>query len=322
MEPPDLPDKPAASRSSAFRRRAMSTLVLWVIIAGALALQSSMLFAVVIVLIGTLAFIEFLGLLKLEGSPGWAGIRWGLTVLAACYLGAVAMHCKNSVIISPEDSDSFLLLLTDSLCLPAVVIITTFLLLFHPINGNGTKDMFFGVVFGFVYTVILSSFLLRVLYIEGDYGNDYLIRKYGSGMGFSGQYYLLFLLVVTKFSDMGGYIVGSLIGRHKMIPHISPGKTWEGFTFGCLVFSVAGGCAVYALFGEHMPLLNWTHVIILGFLLGILAVVGDLAESIVKRCLARKDSGQVLPGIGGVLDLVDSILFTAPVLFLYLIALS
>jgi phosphatidate cytidylyltransferase len=298
------PDKPSASRSSVFLRRTLSTLILWVIIAGALVLQSSVIFAVAIVLIGILAFIEFLGLLKLKGSPGWGAIRWILTGLAACYLGSVAMVCAKH--------DSGMLQLLDSSILAAVVIITTVLLLFHPVNEKGTKDMFFGSVFGFVYTVILSSFLLRVLYLGvGD--ND---------PGVAGQYYILFLLVGTKFSDMGGYIVGSLIGRNKMIPHISPGKTWEGFTLGCLVFSVAGGCAVYALFGEHMPLLNWTHVIILGFILGILAVVGDLAESIVKRCLALKDSGQVLPGIGGVLDLVDSILFTAPVLFLYLIALS
>ena len=303
MDTPN-PDKPATSRSSVFFRRTLSTVVLWVIIAGALALKSSVIFAVAIVLIGTLAFIEFLGLLKLDGIPGWAAIRWILTLFAACYLGSVAMACATH--------DSGMLLLLDASSLAAVVIITTVLLLFYPVDERGTKEMFFGSVFGFVYTVILSSFLLRILYLgEGD--NDSEI---------AGQYYILFLLVGTKFSDMGGYIVGSLIGRNKMIPHISPGKTWEGFTFGCLVFSVAGGCAVYALFSDQMLLLNWPHVIIIGFILGILAVVGDLAESIVKRCLARKDSGQVLPGIGGVLDLVDSILFTAPVLFLYLIALS
>jgi phosphatidate cytidylyltransferase len=306
MDTPELPDKPVQSRRAVFLQRAMSTLILWVIIAGALALQSSLLFSAVIVLIGTLTLIEFLGLLKLEGAPGWCGIRWGLTVVAVTYLGAVSFVCSKGEYTT--------LAFLDPSCLAAVVLGTSFLLLFHPVDGKRTKDMFFGSVFGFVYTVILTSFLLRVLYFTA--GDN------APGVAMSGQYYLLFLLVVTKFSDMGGYIVGSMIGRHKMIPHISPGKTWEGFTFGCLVFSVAGGCAVYALFGEHMPLLNWPHVIMLGFILGILAVVGDLAESIVKRCLAHKDSGHVLPGIGGLLDLVDSILFTAPVLFLYLQALS
>ena len=280
----------------------MSTLILWVLVAGALAFESQLLFSVVIVTIGTLALLEFLGLLELEGAPGWCGIRWGLVVVAVSYLGAVSFACSGW--------SSTILVLLDSSCLVVVVLGTTFLLLFHPIDAKRTKDMFFGSVFGFVYTVMLSSFLLRVLYFtSGD--NDT-----------GGQYYLLFLLVVTKFSDMGGYIVGSMIGRHKMIPHISPGKTWEGFIFGCLVFSVAGGCVVFAVFGERMPLLTWPHVVMLGFILGIVAVVGDLAESIVKRCLARKDSGHVLPGIGGVLDLVDSILFTAPVLFFYLKAIS
>lgn len=306
MAIPELPDKPIQSRRAVFFQRAMSTLILWLLVAGALALESQLIFSVLIVVIGTLALLEFLGLLKLEGTPGWPGIRWGLAVVAVAYLGAVSFVCSKGEYTT--------LALLDPSCLVAVVLGTTFLLLFHPVDGKRTKDMFFGSVFGFVYTVILSSFLLRVLYFTaGD--ND-------AGVAMSGQYYLLFLLVVTKFSDMGGYIVGTMIGRHKMIPHISPGKTWEGFILGCLVFSVAGGCAVFAMFGERMPLLTWTHVVMLGFVLGIIAVVGDLAESIVKRCLVRKDSGHMLPGIGGVLDLVDSILFTAPVLFFYLKAIS
>ena len=71
-----------------------------------------------------------------------------------------------------------------------------------------------------------------------------------------------------------------------------------------------------------MPLLTWPHVIVLGFGLALVAVVGDLAESVLKRCLAKKDSGNVLPGIGGVLDLIDSLLFTAPALYFYLALLG
>lgn len=306
MGAPELPDKPFQSRRAVFFQRAMSTLILWILVAVALAFESQLLFSVLIVVIGTLALLEFLGLLELEGTPGWYGIRWGLPVVAVSYLGAVAFVCSKGEFTT--------LALLDPACLVAVVLVTTLLLLFHPVDGKRTKDMFFGSVFGFLYTVILSSFLLRVLYFTA--GNN------GSGVAMTGQYYLLFLLVVTKFSDMGGYVVGTMIGRHKMIPHISPGKTWEGFIFGCLVFSVAGGCAVFAMFGERMPLLTWPHVAILGFVLGIVAVAGDLAESIVKRCLVRKDSGHALPGIGGVLDLIDSILFTSPVLFFYLKAIS
>jgi phosphatidate cytidylyltransferase len=132
-----------------------------------------------------------------------------------------------------------------------------------------------------------------------------------------GQFYCLYLIAVTKFSDMGAYLTGSLIGRHPLIPHISPKKTWEGF-FGAMGFSLLASLALFKLMPGHLAVLNWTHATILGLLLGFAAVIGDLAESIIKRSTGVKDSGRLLPGIGGALDLVDSLLFTAPLLFFYL----
>ena len=79
---------------------------------------------------------------------------------------------------------------------------------------------------------------------------------------------------------------------------------------------------MFYLFKDEMPLLGWQSVVILSFCLALIAALGDLAESVLKRSLAVKDSGKILPGIGGVLDLVDSVLFTAPVLFIYLTYLS
>ena len=117
---------------------------------------------------------------------------------------------------------------------------------------------------------------------------------------------------------MGAYIVGSMIGRHKMIPHVSPGKTWEGFG-GALLFSQLAACGLYLLFPEQLGIFHhWGHVVALGFILSILAIIGDLAESVVKRAIHAKDSGSMLPGIGGSLDLIDSICFTAPALYFYL----
>jgi len=116
---------------------------------------------------------------------------------------------------------------------------------------------------------------------------------------------------------MGAYLTGNAIGRHQMIPHISAKKTWEGF-FGALGFALLCSLALYKLMPGHLSMLNWTHATVLGLLLGFAAVVGDLAESIIKRSTGVKDSGNLLPGIGGALDLVDSLLFTAPLLFFYL----
>ena len=131
------------------------------------------------------------------------------------------------------------------------------------------------------------------------------------------RFMLIYLLAVTKFSDVGAYIVGSLIGRHKMIPRISPGKTWEGFA-GAILTSLAISVGLNHAMGESIQAMSFGSSILLGLLLPVVSVVGDLAESVVKRDASIKDSGHTIPGIGGALDLIDSILFTAPVLYFYL----
>jgi phosphatidate cytidylyltransferase len=137
------------------------------------------------------------------------------------------------------------------------------------------------------------------------------------GPGVDGKFYVLYFIVVTKFSDSGAYAVGSLIGRHKMIPRISPGKTWEGFG-GAIVVSTGASLLFAHLAGPRLTGMNWIHAIILGVILSVGAVIGDLIESIFKREAGVKDSGRFFPGIGGVLDLLDSLLFNAPIMYLYL----
>jgi phosphatidate cytidylyltransferase len=162
-------------------------------------------------------------------------------------------------------------------------------------------------VFGLFYVPWLFLFVTKIVYI---------VPRDAAGQ-VTGHLYVLWLLVVTKFSDMGAYLTGSLIGKHPLVPHISPKKTWEGF-FGALAFSTAGACGLLALMPEQLSYLKQSDAVILGLGLGFAAVIGDLAESIVKRSADVKDSGSLLPGIGGALDLIDSILFTAPLLFFYL----
>lgn len=162
-------------------------------------------------------------------------------------------------------------------------------------------------VFGLLYVPWLFSFVTKIVYLMPRDATGHV----------TGHFYVLWLIVVTKFSDMGAYLTGSVIGKHPLVPHISPKKTWEGF-FGALAFSAGGACALIALLPKQLAHLNYTHGIILGVGLGFAAVIGDLAESIIKRSCDVKDSGKLLPGIGGVLDLIDSILFTAPLMFFYL----
>ena len=164
-------------------------------------------------------------------------------------------------------------------------------------------------LFGLLYVIWMFNFMNKIVYLP--FVPDHNV---------TGQFYVLYLIVVTKFSDMGAYLTGSAIGKHKMVPAISPGKTWEGFA-GALFFSLLGSYAMYGLMPKQLSRLDWTHATVLGLLLGFAAVVGDLAESILKRSTGTKDSGRFLPGIGGALDLIDSLLFTAPLLFFYLRAI-
>jgi phosphatidate cytidylyltransferase len=108
-----------------------------------------------------------------------------------------------------------------------------------------------------------------------------------------------------------------LIGKHKMIPRISPGKTWEGFG-GAIVVSTLASVLFAHFFQDKLVGMNVIHAVILGVILSVCAVVGDLIESLFKREAGVKDSGSFFPGIGGILDLLDSLLFNAPIMYLYL----
>jgi phosphatidate cytidylyltransferase len=156
---------------------------------------------------------------------------------------------------------------------------------------------------GLLYVPFLFNFVALLAFLPGDPEQN--------------RFLLIYLLAVTKFSDVGAYVIGSLVGRHKMIPRISPGKTWEGFV-GAILTSLAISVVMVLVMGQRVQALSLGSSIILGLLLPLVSVVGDLAESVVKRDASIKDSGRTIPGIGGALDLIDSILFTAPVLYFYL----
>lgn len=121
-------------------------------------------------------------------------------------------------------------------------------------------------------------------------------------------------IVVVKMGDTGAYTVGRLIGRHKMAPLISPGKTLEG-AVGALAFSCLGSWVmVQWLFPATMPGPTWGWIAF-GLLVGAAGMIGDLAESLLKRDAGVKDSSTWMPGFGGVLDILDSLLLSAPVAY-------
>jgi phosphatidate cytidylyltransferase len=120
-------------------------------------------------------------------------------------------------------------------------------------------------------------------------------------------------LLLTWGNDTGAYAFGRTMGRHKLYPKVSPGKTWEGF-FGGMIVATALALAAKATF---FPSLSWIDAIALGIPTSILGPIGDLSESMIKRAYGVKDSGKLIPGHGGLLDRVDALLFNAPFIYLY-----
>lgn len=289
---------PTPSRAQVFFRRSASTLALWLVVAGVFLSRNGWFYLGLVSLLAMLAVVEYFQMLRKAGMPCHPVLGILVSLLYGGILGAAL--CGGG---SPPAA-------WEGICVSLVTAGAFTLRLRHPVVG---REPLLGValtLLGFVYGAVMFQFVLRIIFSDGG-GNAGQVSEQGA-------FLLLWLLAVTKFTDMGAYLTGSLMGRHKMIPHISPAKTWEGFA-GALLFAQLAACGLWAWFPGPLAVLGgWGHVVGLGLLLAVLAVVGDLAESVVKRSLDAKDSGGFLPGIGGSLDLIDSVCFTAPVLFLYL----
>lgn len=296
----ESPSISAPSKAQIFARRLGSTLLLWGLVGAAFASLQTWAYLGLIALLTVVATIEFFQLLRRAGVRCFP--RFGV-LLAAVYCGVLYGGAANGGLVAGWDVFAVVLALCGAFTLQ----------LREEIRGTETLMGVAATLCGFVYVSVLFNFSARLLFLLPEW------RLSTGTIAIPASFLILWLLAVTKFADMGAYITGSLIGRHKMIPHVSPGKTWEGFA-GALAFSLLAGAGLYALFPGPLAVLGgWGHVIFLSLLLSLLAVIGDLAESVIKRSLGAKDSGTLLPGIGGTLDLIDSICFTAPALYFYLL---
>lgn len=133
-----------------------------------------------------------------------------------------------------------------------------------------------------------------------------------------GQWWTLLVLFSTFIADTGAYFVGTAVGRHKMAPLISPKKSWEGY-FGGVAAGAAFGLAAGALAGPSLPGLTTTHGLILGLLIALISPLGDFGMSAFKRQAHVKDSSHLIPGHGGMLDRLDSVLVAAVIGYYYIV---
>jgi phosphatidate cytidylyltransferase len=248
--------------------------------------------AVLVVLLAVcgLALVEFYSLLDARQIPHFkiVGVLCGLALVAGTWLASQRSREMGVEI------EALLLFLA----LGAVF--------FRQILFKGSErpwETMAGSFLGVLYVAFLFNFIVKLLVLEQDH---------------AGRLLLLYLVTVVKFTDMGAYFVGCAIGRHKLIPRISPAKSWEGVIGGVLTGMAASVAYMRVLdfeIGRYQFQLH--DALIIGVALAVAGVVGDLIESLLKRASGVKDSGTIILGMGGVLDVLDSLLFAAPVLYLY-----
>ena len=289
---------PTPSKAKIFRRRLITTVILWTVVLGALfsgnALISDGVCILILIFFAVTGLAEVYGLAEKRGLTcfKWCGLIGGVLMMAGTFLHLTGQLGINDSPARANDFETgFLILFVLGLCVRQFVSKT---------NTTGILTIS-TTLFGLMYVPWLLNFVQKINFFPGV----------------DGKIFLIYFVLVTKFSDMGAYAVGSLIGRHKMIPRISPSKTWEGFG-GAIFLSTAASLVFVHFLGDKMFGMNWIHAVILGIVLSSTAVVGDLIESLFKREAGVKDSGNLFPGIGGILDLLDSLLFNAPIMYLYL----
>lgn len=299
MSEPSAATPAAPSKRRVFASRLFSTLLLWAVLALAFQWKSNLLLLAITGFFGVAGAVEYYRLLRSDVHAREFNLLG--SVICLVYWALVIWYTSTRHCEPPMAFD--LAALTAS-------VHGSFVLCYrHQLEGVLTLQRIFNTVFGVVYTVIFFGFIVRLMYFKPD------------GNGITGLFLVLFLVMVTKFSDMGAYAFGVVFGKHKMIPHISPAKSWEGLG-GAFVGSFVAAIILLLTVPDKIAPIDWKHGLILAAVLCATAVTGDLAESVIKRCVAIKDSGKKLPGIGGILDLTDSLLFTAPVFYFYLSAIA
>ncbi|OQW95710.1 MAG: hypothetical protein BWK77_07010 [Verrucomicrobia bacterium A1] len=264
----------------------------------ALALIAAMIFArgwgvlAVLLAISAVAHREFYMLLDAARIPNFKVIG---TLAGSGLIAATWFSFLHPGAAGPEGG------FTTALFLAFLVV---FARQFHQRNNARPLDTMAGTLLGMIYIGFLLSFLARLLLAWGANPD--------------GRVLVFYMIVVVKICDVGAYFTGCRFGRHKLIPRISPAKSWEGCAGGVASAVAASLVFTLVLGGQVGPVrIPVSHAILIGLGLGLIGILGDLAESLLKRAAGVKDSGAMLPGLGGILDVIDSLLPAAPVLYIY-----
>lgn len=250
--------------------------------------------------------LEVVGLLKRTSAvPSGNAVFGGVMALMVANW---APHIASHLTTDPRTVSANLMEPINALAWPLWVFVAIVMLTFVAqsvqfVPSGGAMARISGTVLAVAYVGLLGTFIVQFRWLPGLH------------QGFIG---LVATIAATKGADTGAYTLGRIAGRHKLWPRLSPNKTIEG-AFGGLLFAV--GFALIAIsIARHLfriPTMNVPETIGFGLVVGVAAQLGDLMESMIKRDCAQKDASDALPGFGGVLDVMDSVLFAGPVAYGY-----
>lgn len=275
------------------RNRILSTVALWAILLGSLWLFGTHAAVTILTLLSALTLFEFYALTEKMGARPfrWMGLLFGVLITAGPYLLLAWREDRHGL--------GTLVGITLSFFLIVLALIVSCIRVLGERDNATRVETITATIMGLVYVPLTLQFLVLILMIDGE--NLALC---------------LWVVAVSKFCDVGALLTGLAIGKHKMSPVISPKKTWEGAVGGVLV-SAGVGAAIAFFASEHLPEeITPAIAAAIAVPLAIVTIVSDLIESVLKRRAGVKDSGNMIPGIGGALDLADSLLLTAPTAFL------
>lgn len=238
---------------------------------------------------------EFFGLLTAGGFT--ASKKWG-TSAGLLFVAATWYYMLKSGSGANDTAQAALWV-----ALLFAVVTTFFRILAYPNMRTGLENAL-GTLLGLMYIPFLWSFFIRIFLIGGAENPAWPA---------------LYLLLCTKLSDAGGYFIGSRFGKRRLSPKISPKKSWEGMAGSIAFCLITNLCWLFfsdgKLAGYHFGL---GDALVLSILFPVIGTAGDLVESMFKRAVEVKDSNSIVYGLGGVLDIIDSILFNAPLLYIYI----
>jgi phosphatidate cytidylyltransferase len=252
------------------------------------------------------AAMELAGLLGAAGTPPSLNTVLGgvAALIVANWLPHVTDALTGSGQVAPvryEPVEPISVLSWPLLTFAGVLMVSFVIQSVQFVTPGRTMGRIAGTTLAIAYVGLLGSFIVQMRWLDGPY---------------HGVMPLVFLIATAKGADTGAYTLGRLAGRHKLWPRLSPNKTIEG-AIGGMVFAVAASLMVAAVsrYVLGIPTLDGARTVAFGLLVGVLAQLGDLMESMIKRDCQRKDASSAVPGYGGVLDVLDSLLFSGPVAY-------